>query len=383
MGKLARTITKAEALAVASPGPRSIVPVLTPSGQLKLRSAEGVAELPPEQAGQLYGEFARGSGHGLLSLGLDDVGSPLPPSLAYWRLLATRYMAAVCALPDIAGSMVKPAIPPLPDAEFETIAAAVPPMFGAEYVSGAVLGLLWKEIDSALEEELGHSGLPFGAFLKGRSPVWNLVGRVHFNLAENRKDEEAPFAFLATYTTRLSAQAKAQHLPLGKALQEYAGAKNRERLLSLLMPVQRAAAQCGWLKAMVDAGEIYHPLRWIPQQALQFLKDAPALESAGVVVRMPANWRMNRPARPQVKATVGSKAPSHLGMESLLDFQMKVTLDGESLSAAEIRKLLRQSEGLALIRGKWVEVDHARLNRALEQFEAIEQRAMTDGLSFG
>ena len=101
-------------------------------------------------------------------------------------------------------------------------------------------------------------------FLKRRHPAWNLVGRVHFNLAENRKDEDAPFAFLATYTTRLSAAAKAQHLPLGKALQEYAGAKNRERLLSLLMPVQRAAEQCAWLKAMVDAGEIFHPLRWTP-----------------------------------------------------------------------------------------------------------------------
>src|SRR5262245_41302373 len=126
MAKLARTITKAEAPA-ASPGPRSIVPVLAPSGRLKLQSAEGAAELPPEQAARLYREFARGSGHGLLSLGLDDVGSPLPPSLAYWRQLATRYMAIVCALPDIADSMVKPAVPHLPDAEFETIAAAVPP----------------------------------------------------------------------------------------------------------------------------------------------------------------------------------------------------------------------------------------------------------------
>src|SRR5215475_1770512 len=104
MGKLARTITKAEALAVASPGPRSIVPVLAPSGRLKLQSAEGAAELSPEQAARLYREFARGSGHGLLSLGLDDVGSPLPPSLAYGRQLATRYMAAVCALADIAAS---------------------------------------------------------------------------------------------------------------------------------------------------------------------------------------------------------------------------------------------------------------------------------------
>src|SRR6202030_3159146 len=187
----------------------------------------------------------------------------------------------------------------------------------------AVLADLWKSIDAAFDAELAPAKLSVQEFLKRRHPAWNLVGRVHFNLAENRKDEEAPFAFLATYTTRLSAQAKAQHLPLGKALQEYAGAKNRARLLSLLMPVQRAAEQCGWLKTMVDAGEIFHPLRWTPQQALALLRDVATLESSGVVVRMPASWRLNRPARPQVKATVGGKAPSRLGMDALLDFHME------------------------------------------------------------
>src|SRR5882762_9521320 len=144
------------------------------------------------------------------------------------------------------------------------------------------------------------------------------------------------------------------------------------------MPVQRAAEHCPWLKTMVDAGEIFHPLRWTAPQALQFLKDASALESAGVVVRMPASWRMNRPARPQVKATVGGRPPSTLGVDALLDFTMEVTLDGERLSAAEIKGLLAHSDGLALIRGKWVEVDRARLSRTLEQFEAVERRASTD-----
>jgi len=92
---------------------------------------------------------------------------------------------------------------------------------------------------------------------------------------------------------------------------------------------------------------------------------------------------MNRPARPLVKATVGGKPPSELGLDALLDFQMEVTLDGESLSPAEIKRLLAQSDGLVLIRGKWVEVDHARLSRTLEQFQAVERRAATDGLSFG
>ncbi|MCJ7528453.1 MAG: DEAD/DEAH box helicase, partial [Methyloceanibacter sp.] len=102
-----------------------------------------------------------------------------------------------------------------------------------------------------------------------------------------------------------------------------------------------------------------------------------------VVVRMPATWRMNRPARPQVTATVGSNSPSQLGMDALLDFRMEVTLDGENLSAAEIKRLLAHTDGLVLIRGKWVEVDRERLSRTLEQFETIERRAVSDGLSFG
>ena len=361
----------------------TLAPVLTPHGVLILRPTAEPMVLQPEQGARLEKVFARGPGHGLLSLGADELGTTLPPVLSYWREFGTRYVTALCALPGIGEGRSKPPVPIPAHDELNRVATAVPPMTGAEYLTAAVLADLWRGMDSAFDTELAEAAVSVQEFLKGRHPAWNLVGRVHFNLAENRKDEEAPFAFLATYTTRLSADAKAQHLPLGKALQEYAGARNRERLLSLLMPVQRAAKQCGWLKTMVDAGEIFHPLRWSPQQALQFLKDAPALESAGVVVRMPASWRMNRPARPLVKATVGGKTPAQLGLDALLDFRMDVALDGENLSAAEISRLLAQSDGLAFIRGKWVEVDHERLSRTLEQFTAIKNRAAAEGLSFG
>jgi non-specific serine/threonine protein kinase len=361
----------------------TLEPVLTPHGLLTLRQTGKALASESEQGLRLEKAFIRGSGHGLLRLGADEVGTALPPVLSYWRELGVRYVTALCALPGVGDGRTKPPVPTPADGELDKMAAAAPPMTGAEYLTAAVLADLWRGMDAAFDAELADTSLSVQEFLKGRHPAWNLVGRVHFNLAENRKDENVPFAFLATYTTRLSAEAKAQHLPLGKALQEYAGARNRERLLSLLMPVQRAAENCPWLKAMVDAGDVFHPLRWSAQQALQFLKDVSALENAGVVVRMPASWRMNRPARPQVKATVGGNAPSQLGTDALLDFRMEVTLDGESLSAAEIKRLLAHSDGLALIRGKWVEVDHERLNRTLEQFEAIERRAATDGLSFG
>src|ERR1700722_1877561 len=361
----------------------TLEPVLTPHGLLTLRQTAQAPAMEPDQGLRLEKAFLRGSGHGLLWLGADEVATVLPPVLSYWREVGMRYMTALCALPSVGDGRTKPPVPIPADGELDTMAAAVPPMTGAEYLTTSVLANLWRGMDAAFDAELVQAKLSVQEFLKSRHPAWNLVGRVHFNLAENRKDEEAPFAFLATYTTRLSAEAKAQHLPLGKALQEYSGARNRERLLSLLMPVQRAAEQCAWLKTMVDSGEIFHPLRWSPQQALRLLKDASTLEGAGVVVRMPASWRMNRPARPQVKATVGGKAPAQLGMDALLDFRMEVTLDGENLSAAEIKGLLAQTDGLAFIRGKWVELDRERLSRPVEQFEAIERDAAANGLSFG
>jgi hypothetical protein len=361
----------------------SLAPILTPRGRLALAEENRGPLLDPDPARRLWDAFARGSGHGLLQLGAGEVGTALPPAFSYWREFGARYVTALCTQPEAQASPQDAPVPPPPDLELEVLALGAPTMTGAEYLTAAVLHALWQETDVAFRLELSESRCGVQEFLKSRNPAWNLVGRVHFNLAENRKDEEAPFAFLATYTTRLSAHAKAQHLPLGQALREYVGAVNKGRLLSLLLPVQRAAETCPWLKAMVDAGEIFHPLRWQPNEALQLLRNVPQLESAGVVVRMPANWRANRPPRPQVTARVGGSTPSGLGKDALLDFRMEVTLDGETLTAAEIRELLAKSDGLALVRGRWVEVDRERLSRMIEHFGAVERTAANNGISFG
>src|SRR5258708_6476134 len=272
----------------------SLAPILTPHGHLSLSQSSDAPPLEPGLAQRLSDSFARGSGHGILQLGAEEVGTVLPPGFSYWRELGTRYVTLLCTFPDAGAHGPKTVVPIPPDAELDRLALAAPPMTGAEYLTPAVLHALWNEIGRAFKTELSESHCSIQDFLKRRNPSWNLVGRVHFNLAENRKDESAPFAFLATYTARLTAHAKAQHLPLGQALREYAGAANKDRLLSLLLPVQRAAENCSWLKAMVDEGMIFHPLRWQPHEAMQFLRDVPQLENAGVVVRMPAAWRKSR-----------------------------------------------------------------------------------------
>jgi hypothetical protein len=362
--------------------PLRVAPVLTPQGRLLVMAEDDAAALDPGLAERIQAAFAAGPGHGLLHLGSAEVGTALPPVFGYWRDLGARYVTGLCSLPDAEELGAKAAVACPPPSDLEAIAAAVPPMTGAEYLTADVLARLWTELDVAFRSALAESKASVQDFLARRNPAWHLVGRVHFNLAENRRDEEAPFAFLATYTHRLSAHAKAQHLPLGQALREYAGAGQKARLLSLLLPVQRAAAECEWLKRMVDAGEIFHPLRLAPQEAFRFLTDVPRLEAAGVVVRMPAGWKAGRPPRPRVSAAVGATAPSSLGQDALLDFRMEVTLEGEALTAKEIAELLARADGLALVRGRWVEVDREKLRAMLDRFEEVERQAAREGVSF-
>lgn len=331
-------------------------------------------------ASRIERAFAADPGAGLLHLGAVEAASVLPPTHAFFRDLGRDFVTAICAEPAL--EELRDAIDLAPRAErLEELARAVPPMRGAEYVTPECLGHLWMDAQSYFKRDLRKHRGTVASYLHAKNPLWNLVGRVYFHLAENKANAEAPFAFLATYTTRVSAQAKPQHRPLGKAVEESAGAADRKALLALLTPVQRASEKSALVKAMVESGEIYHPLAWTPEEAHAFLREVPALEESGVVVRVPNWWNARRPTRPEVRVTVGAKSPSMLGTDALLDFAVDVTLGGEKLSAAELREILEGASGLRLVKGQWVEIDRAKLGAVLDHWKVAERDAR-EGLSF-
>ena len=255
-------------------------------------------------------------------------------------------------------------------------------MQGCEYLSREVLSTWWSELDTLVRNEIEHHAGGVQAYLSERSPQWRLVGRVTLHLAENKRDPEHPFAFLATYIPKLSAQGRVQHEPLGKALQEYAGAKNRTGLLSLLLPIQRATERSPLIKEMVESGEIYHPLAWSPREAYRFLQDIPIFEESGLVVRVPDWWKPSHPPRPVVNVKIDARKGTTLSVDALLDFSVNVTLDGEPLTEAELERLLQSVGGLVALKGKWVEVDRDKLGEALDHWKKVERETRESGLSF-
>jgi non-specific serine/threonine protein kinase len=187
---------------------------------------------------------------------------------------------------------------------------------------------------------------------------------------------------MATYTSGVSSQGRAQQLPLARALEQYAGAKNRAALLSLLTPINQAGERLEWVKELIDNRGIYQPLAWTPQEAHRLLRDLPALEESGLVVRVPDWWKRTQPSRPRVQVKIGEAAKTKLGADALLDFHVNVAIGDQPLSDAEMRELLSASGPLVRLRGQWVEVDREKLSAALDHWKQVERDAKHGGISF-
>ncbi|MCX5759112.1 MAG: SNF2 helicase-associated domain-containing protein, partial [Candidatus Hydrogenedentes bacterium] len=313
---------------------------------------------------------------GLFLLAADKTDSDASPGLRYWQGIAESLLTRLCHLPE---GMAPATVDAPSEAERAQWVLTAPPMPGGEYLSVDLLLSLWNVLlDWCAVAVESASGLQ--AFLEERAPKWHQVGRVCFHLAENKADPDRPFAFMATYVSGLGAAGQARHLPLGKALEQYAGAKNRSALINLLAPVQAASERCDWVKALVDSGAIYQPMAWTPERAYRLLRSVAAIEDSGLTVRLPDWWR--RRPRPQVSVTIGEKKPSMLGLQAVLDFDVGVALGGQRLSQAEIEALLDGGDGLVLFKGQWVEVDREKLHEAIAHWESLRHGAKDEGISF-
>ena len=338
--------------------------------------------MPAATATKIERAFRDGQGPGLLYLATTELKTDLPATLAFARSFAQRYVTHLCHLGDAEVQAEEDLVAPPPEADLNNIALEAPPMKGLEYLDAGVLKSAWLELDAHVRSEVVDSGKGLRAYLHDKNPLWRVVGRVTFHLAENKRDEEHPFAFLATYASGVSERGTAQHLPLANALKAYAGASNRKRLVALLTPIRDASESLPWVHELVESADVYHPLAWTPVEAHRFLRDVPVLEASGLIVRIPNWWKAERPPRPQVSVRVGGEPVASLGANALLDFSVSLTLGGEALSEAEKRELLSASGGLVRLRGQWVEVDGEKLAAALAHWKRVERDARSGGVSF-
>jgi len=311
-----------------------------------------------------------------LHLGFSDKSIPMSDSLYFLYAVAADFIKTLSRNADIEflreKSLVKPE-----EEDIERIINSALFINGREYLDRDWILNVWDRLNNMFSEEIkGYKG-SVAEYFTSHSSVIHLVGRVFFHLVESKKDEY-PFAFLATYSTGVSGERKSRHLPLKSALIEYKGDKNK--LLELLSTVNKASSKSGFISELVESGEIFHPLQFTAQEAYTFLREIPLYEEAGILCRIP-DWWKHKSNSLKISISIGDNKPSRVGLEALVDFNVKLSISGETITAGELKKILSEAEGLAFIKGKWVEVDHEKLRKTLEAYEQAQKNIGNSDMS--
>ncbi len=369
-----------------SPHGRLHCETVTPAGN---DATEPTLSLNPETATALITAFDSSPAEGLLLLAGQTLSQALPADFVFWRNFSRQLFQAATQLDEeqqttftkTARTSRENLVPPPNDLELSVMVADAPPMRGLEYLTPAVLKTLWSELTDLVRIRATEAEGGLAAVLHTINPFRQLLGRVTFHLAENKRDEHRPFAFLATYTHRMSAKASVQHLPLAQALKQYAGQGDQGKLAELLAPVQAAADRSALIKDWLTSRALFQPQALTIPQAYRFLRDVAVMEDSGLVVRVPNWWQARKPPRPTVKVQIGQNEPSRMGVDGLLDFSVDLALNGDTLTKAEQKQLLAEADGLVLLRGKWVEVNRDQLQEALSHWKQL-QEVHADGVDF-
>lgn len=153
-----------------------------------------------------------------------------------------------------------------------------------------------------------------------------------------------------------------------------------KRWLPFLQEVYDEQAQ--WLKLfpwLSEQDELTSNLE--ETYAWEFLTDASGkLLALGIEILLPSWWEAMREANLAVKArlkqTSSNYRPSFVGLQAMLDFDWRLSMNGADLSEEEFQSLVNEQRKLVKIRGRWVKLDP----KMVAHIQALMQQAKKEGL---
>ena len=253
------------------------------------------------------------------------------------------------------------------DDEIRKLLDYVPFVVGYELINEEWIIHLLNELKNVFSSEIKEYKGTVNSYLFDKDKTVKIPEKIYFHLVENKEDLEYPFAFLATYVTNINGKIK--HKPLSYSLYEYRN--DTKRALTLLSTLNKAKEVSKFVNDLMcnDHNDIMHPIKLKADEAYLFLTEVKKLEEVGIYSRIPNWWRNRTRSSIKMSVKIGEKENSILGFDSLLSLNPYLSIDGVKLTKKEIKEILELSDGLALIKGKWVEIDHEKLEQLLHKLD--------------
>lgn len=340
--------------------------------QVNYTKGNDVQELPSDSQmmlhTELYARYKENPYKFLYYLGFSDNSAFISDSFRFIASLASSFVKALSKTPDIEILREKTIVEP-GTGEITLILQSAPYIHGAQHLDEVWIKDIWNRLNTVFSAEIASYTGSVADHFASLNPDIHPAGRVFFHMVESKK-EDYPFAFLATYSSGVANNGKSKHLPLKNALVEYKD--DNKKLLELLSTVHKASEKSSFISELINSGELFHPIGLADNEAYIFLKEVHLYEEAGILCRIP-NWWKNKTNSFKVSLSVGSKSPSHLGFDAIVDFNIQLSMGDETITIDDLRKLLAQTEGLAFIKGRWVEVNREKLTETLHAFEQAQK----------
>ncbi len=331
--------------------------------------------------------FEGGVAQGLYALATSKWDTPAGPGAFFIRDMTrrafTRMAHAAIERPNEIHSVLDSLLPNTE--ERLMLLERFPPVPGGEYLTQSVISGWFKELRAWIATELSTRSLTPADWLNALGEPWNRIGKVFFHLAENKDDATGlhPFAFIATFAHQSAADNHTRHLPLSAALKLHEN--NHAALLAVLQPLKNAAEHAPQLRTLLDNRKIYSPLAWSAAEAKTFLREIPAYESAGIIVRMVNLWK-KPPPKLQLKITAdtdgksASASAAGLSVHHLLRFSIRACLGGYDLTPEELEQLLKNGEGLIRFKGEWIQLDAEKIRTLMERWQTAVRLLSSTGI---
>ena len=185
---------------------------------------------------------------------------------------------------------------------------------------------------------------------------------IKFSIEETPQNSEAP------YKLYITCGYKNKDVPLCEAIKKLGDDISTRDTVAAV--IKKIAVRSSLISQAYNDGNIKDCITLSHETIYTFLKEHELYENLGISCRVPKKLKWRRSAL-SLNISMKQKSGIQLGTDSITDFDINLSIEGEKLTDKEIEELLESNSEVFQFRGEWVEFKHKEMCSCLKAYENL------------